>query len=97
MSKVIEFLEALGRGAVPVANEGDYVAAVEALDVDDQVRHALLARDAGSLAQLLGARPQMICALMPADDDDQRKDDDGDEDSDSPDENREAVRRRGLH
>ncbi|MBW8312680.1 MAG: hypothetical protein K0M64_11690 [Rhizobium sp.] len=97
MSNVIAFLEALGREASPIESEVEYIASVEALDVDDQVRHALLARDAGKLGELLGARPRMVCALMPADDD-ERKDDDGDDDDkDSPDDNRESVSRRAIH
>ena len=91
MPNVIAFLETMGRdAAMPVHGEG-FAAAVDAAGLDDRARAALLARDAGALADQLGGRPRMICALFPADDDQQREDGDtpqGDEPDETPDDER---------
>lgn len=68
MSNVIAFLEAMGREAVLRPASAEYDAAVATLDVDDAARSALLAADAGTLGDLLGGRPKMICMLFPAED-----------------------------
>lgn len=75
MSNVITFLETLGR-APAGRSADDYAAAVAMLDVGDDARAALLARDAAALNDLLGGRPRMVCMLFPADDD-QKKDGEG--------------------
>ena len=69
MSNVIAFLESLGRDAALRPAGEQYAAAVAALDVDDEARDALLAKDDLTLGALLGGRPRMLCALLPADDD----------------------------
>jgi hypothetical protein len=95
MSNVIAFLESLGRNAtLPVAGE-DFAAAVDALGLDDAPRAALLAGDHATLAELLGARPTMVCALFPADDQ-PAQDDEPQPDGDTPDEQKESVRH-GVH
>jgi len=98
MSNVIAFLESVGKASALSMQGEEFVAAVDALEVDDETRLALMSRDGAALGDLLGGRARMICALMPADDDNQKdsEEDDG-EDQDSPDEQRESVRRGGLH
>lgn len=67
MSNVIRFLETLGRDAVPSPEA--YARAVQALDVDADVREALLRRDRVALDRLLGARNNVMIILVPAEDD----------------------------
>jgi hypothetical protein len=77
MSNVIQFLEALGRE--PIADAEAYARAVRALDIDEAVRDALLRKDRAALDRLLGARHNVMIALVPAEDDepaDEPKDDD---------------------
>ena len=92
MSNVIAFLESLGRSAAPAPTAAELADAVAALPVGDDAKSALLAGDTGTLSDLLGGRPKMICMLFPADDD-QKKD--GDEEPTEPvpdDERKESVR-----
>ena len=67
MSNVIRFLEALGRDAA--ATPQAYADAVQALDVDPEIRDALLRRDRAALDRLLGARHNVMIVLVPAEDD----------------------------
>ena len=95
MSNLIAFLESLGRDAAVPTQGDDFAAAVRAADLDDRAEAALLSGDHATLAQLLGARPTMICALFPADD--QPAEDEPQPEGDEPDKQKEAVRDRGLH
>ncbi len=65
MSNVIQFLEKMG-GSYPMYRAEDYEELVNALEVDDSERQALLRRDRDSLSELLGGRELMVCALYPA-------------------------------
>jgi hypothetical protein len=67
MSNVIRFLETLGRE--PAATPEAYAHAVQALDVDPEIRDALQRRDRAALDRLLGARHNVMIALVPAEDD----------------------------
>ena len=67
MSNVIRFLDSLGRDAA--ASPEAYARAVQSLDVDADVRDALLRRDRVALDRLLGARHNVMIALVPAEDD----------------------------
>lgn len=95
MSNVIAFLESLGRRAATVPTEAELADAVAALEIGDEAKSALLAGDTASLSALLGGRPTMICALMPADDDQNAPDDDDEQPAD--DEPKEAAGRFGRH
>ncbi len=64
MSKVVQFLESLGR-------EGDisadaYAAEVASLDLAPALRDALLSKDSSRLPQLLGAHQPVCFILAPA-------------------------------
>jgi hypothetical protein len=78
LSNVIDFLEALGRDAAPTPEA--YARAVQGLEVDPEIREALLRRDRAALDRLLGARHNVMIALVPAEDDDDKKDDEKDDD-----------------
>ncbi len=67
MSNVIQFLEAAGR--TPTMSPAHYAAAVQALDVNDAQRQALLARDHAGLNDLLDGRTKMYCYIATPDDD----------------------------
>ena len=90
MSNLISFLESLGRDARLATTGGDYAAAVDALEIDDQAKATLLAKDASALNDLLGGRPKMICMLFPADGDEKK--DGGDEDGEAPAEDEEQPK-----
>ena len=86
MSKVIAFLENMGRTRLPGQfDAASYEAAVEAAQVEDVARDALLARDADALSGLLGGRLEMMCLLFPAEGDENK--DDG----------KESIRLHGSH
>lgn len=98
MSNVIAFLESLGNNAAQSKLAGDdYVAAVDALGLDDAPRQALLARDATGLNDLLGGRSKMICALFPANDEPQKEDEPAEGDTPAEDTPKESIRGNGLH
>lgn len=82
MSNVIQFLESMGKDATLAdMSPEDYIAAVNALAVDDMAQHALVNRDQDALNHLLGGRMKMMMVLVPAEDDDgEGKDDDKDGD-----------------
>lgn len=71
MSNVISFLQALGADA---ALAGEYAGAVAALDVDPEMRAALLDRDQDAINRLLGGRGNVFSLLVPAEDDDTPED-----------------------
>lgn len=65
MSNVVQFLETLG--ASPTLTANGYANAVEALGLDEGVRDALLARDAGGLNRLLEGRAAMRSLIVTPD------------------------------
>lgn len=79
MSKVIDFLQALGDGSTTAADAG-FVAAVDALGVDDAMRQALINRDQDAINLILGGRQNVFCLLVPAEEDDKQQDDEPDRD-----------------
>lgn len=81
MSEVISFLESLGRD-VDGLSAGEFAARVASLEVGEELRDALLARDEQAISALLGGRSNVYCLLVPAEDDDKQDDD---KDSDEPD------------
>lgn len=92
MSNVIQFLESMGKDAnLGDMTPEDYTAAVKALGVDDNAKHALLNRDHEALNQFLGGRMKMMMALVPAENDDQGegKEDDKDDDQEKKEESSE--------
>lgn len=94
MSKIIQFLESMGRDAsLRRMSAEDYAAAVAALDVDQAQREALLQRDPAGLNALLGGRTvQMAMILFPVEQPN-RQDDDKDDDRQEEDKPSESIRR----
>lgn len=98
MSKVIAFLENMGRTSLPGQLDlARYEAAVEAAQVEDVARDALLARDAGALSDLLGGRLEMMCLLFPAEGDENKDDEQDDSDSPDKDDGKESISGFGNH
>jgi hypothetical protein len=93
MSAISQFMENLATLPPSVAfDEAAYQAMVQGLDVQPDVRSALLARDAVGLAERLGVGQTMFCMIMtPGDEakeepeDAPAKDDEGDLDEGSAD------------
>jgi hypothetical protein len=71
MSNVISFLQAMGAESAPSSDTG-YREAVASLDVDPEMRAALLARDTAAINRLLGGRGNVFSLLVPAEDDDKK-------------------------
>ncbi|GAB2651759.1 hypothetical protein [Arenimonas aestuarii] len=90
MSKVIDFLQALGDGSATTAEAG-LVAAVDALGVDDAMRQALINRDQDAINLILGGRQNVFCLLVPAEEDDKQQDDEPDRDDNDKEENIRAA------
>jgi hypothetical protein len=78
MSNVIDFLESLGRDAALTPEA--YARAVQGLDIDAELRDALLRKDRAALDRLLGARHNVMIALVPAEDDEDKDDGEGQDD-----------------
>jgi hypothetical protein len=77
----------MGGGAVAQPSAEGFAAAVAGLELEAPVRAALIDRDAGRLGELLGGRPRMLCALLPAEDEERREDEGGEDEQkeeDSP-------------
>jgi len=98
MSNVIQFLESMGQNpALNRLSPADYAAVVAALDVDCAQRQALLARDHVALNDLLEGQKQMMCVLLPADDDEKQQESEPGRDQDpTPDED-ESITSSGRH
>ena len=94
MSKIIQFLESMGRDAsIRRMSVEDYSAAVAVLDVDQAQREALLQRDHTALNDLLGGRStQMMMSLFPVEEP-KRQDDEKDDDGEGEDKPSESIRR----
>jgi uncharacterized protein with beta-barrel porin domain len=99
MSNVIAFLESLGKNAAQSQLSGEaYVAAVEALALDDAPRQALLDRDANALSGLMGGRLKMMCLLFPADGEQpQEGEEPAEGDEPTQDQPKESIRHPGRH
>lgn len=86
MTHAVQFLEALA--CTPVEASGEVIQAMLGdVELQPDVREALLARDADALARLLGARASMVCSVAMPEDDAPLEDDkqpDGDEDEPPP-------------
>lgn len=95
MSKVIQFLESMGRDAsLRRMSVEEFSAAVAALDVDQAQRDALLLRDHAALNDLLGGRAtQMMMSLFPVEEPKRQDDDKSDEDGEGEDKPSESIRR----
>ncbi|GAB3746020.1 hypothetical protein [Lysobacter olei] len=63
MSKVVQFLEVLGAGPGGLT-DSQYLAAVDAANLDNNSRSALVRRDRESLNELLGGRAQVIAYVF---------------------------------
>jgi hypothetical protein len=63
--EVIKFLESVG--SVPMLH-GEYVDAVQGLDIDNEQRAALLSRNGDQLGKLLGGRDIMYCSVLAPED-----------------------------
>ncbi len=100
MNNVLAFLEMMGRdpSIARMAPEQLREAMAE-FGIDDAPQQALASRDAGSLNDLLGGRPTMMCMLFPAEGDEDKKKDDDQGDGEQPGDNdqKESIRRNGRH
>lgn len=91
MSKVVQFLENLGRNP-ELLSEQAYADAVAALELDADSAAAVLSRDPLAMAELLQAPGITFCGLVPAEEEEPVKEDEPDEDGrDSPDQESAAL------
>jgi hypothetical protein len=75
MSKVIQFLEAMGSTSASARlSDTEYADAISTLDIDPAQRQALLNRDHSALSNLLGGRATMFFGLVPAENDEPEDD-----------------------
>ncbi len=78
MKNVIQLIERIGSSSDLSAE--NYEDIIEQSEVSDELKQALLNKDSDELERLLGANHNLMCVLVPADDDD-GDGDDGDGDS----------------
>lgn len=92
MTNTVRFLESLGQdAAIKPLTPQEREQQMLAFGLDEAERDALAAADAGLLAKLAGARPQMVAVQFPGDNEPDREDAPGRED-DQPDEGEERRR-----
>ena len=85
MSNVVQFLETLACHPSPLSAD-EFAAAVGHSGLPAEMQRALLARDIDALSASLGGRAQMLCMVVPAENDEPVEDDQDDGDgSDNPD------------
>ncbi|GAB3346195.1 hypothetical protein [Lysobacter tyrosinilyticus] len=79
MSNVVQFLEALARNPKPMSPE-EFASDVISAELDAAAETALLQRDAIGLSRAIGGRSNVMCLIVPAENDEpQENDQDGDE------------------
>ena len=79
MSNVIGFLEKMGRDAeLRHATKNEMEMELTRAEIDPELKTAILNRDQAQLEALLGARTNVVCAIMPG------KEEDDEEDEESP-------------
>jgi len=85
MSNVVQFLETVACLPIPMSAD-DFADAVAHSGLPAEMQQALLARDIEALRVSLGGRAQMLCMVVPAENDEPVDDDHEDgEGNDSPD------------
>ncbi len=78
MANVIDMLESLGQ--VPNFNKKNVQELIDISVADVEIKQAFLSKDNEKLNELMGVRNKIVCALLPAKDDEPApQDDDGDE------------------
>lgn len=91
MSKVVQFLEDLGRNP-DLLSERQYADAVAALQLDAGSQAIVLNRDIARMADLLEAPQVTFCGLFPAEEEEPVKEDEPDDgDKDTPDKESAAL------
>ncbi|WP_394199883.1 hypothetical protein [Shewanella waksmanii] len=78
MTKVIDLIESIG----VTANFGE-VTPVETAELDNELAVALQNKDNQQLNELLGVRNKIVCALMPAKDDEPEENDESEDDKEN--------------
>ena len=79
MSKVVQFLETLACGPADLTAE-EFAGAVARADIADAMKQALLARDIDALRAALGGRAEMLCMIVPAENDEPVEDEPSEDD-----------------
>ena len=80
MSKVIQVLEQMGSDA-NLQNEQAIEQLLATTEVNAEQAEAIINKDVTSLERQLDVCPDVVCFILPAEDDEEEKDDDKDEDS----------------
>ena len=71
MSNVISFLESVGQNAaLRHATKDELELALNKAQIDPELQAAIFNRDQAQLEALLGARTNVVCAIMPGKEDD---------------------------
>lgn len=84
MSNAVRFLESIACQPNPMS-AAEFAAAVGRSDLPAEMKQALLARDIDALSASLGGRAQMLCMVVPAENDEPVEEDPEHEEGDSPD------------
>ena len=80
MSNVIQLLERLGEDASLQTESA--LSVIENANLDAELKESLINKDVTSLERQLDVCPDIVCLILPAEDDDQGEDDDNDDDND---------------
>ena len=87
MSNVIDFLERLGQDAELRYASSDLLAeALQSAGIDPGLRAAILGNDRLKLEALVGAEPNVCCAVHREDEEEEEEEDDDEDDEDDEDE-----------
>ena len=83
MSNVVQFLETLACTPAPLSAD-EFTTAVARSGLPEEMKQALLARNIEALSAALGGRAQMLCMVVPAEND-EPVEDEPDGEGESPD------------
>jgi len=83
MSKVIQVLAQMGSDAIFQSEQSEeaITSLLAATELDTEITEAITTKDIISLERQLDVCPDVVCFILPAEDDEEEKDDDKDEDS----------------
>lgn len=83
MSNVVQFLETLARNPASLSHE-DFVVAVANAGLEPAAQQALLNRDADRLNKAVGGRLNVMCLVVPAENDEPQESEEQEGDGEAP-------------
>lgn len=74
MSSIIELLERMGKDSVLSESTTEFEKAINQSDLNTSLKKALMDKNVNELVNQLDVCPEVVCALLPADEDENEED-----------------------